>query len=229
MTRDTDRHARNGEEGRPADGVGLRELKRRATENAIETAAVGLALAEGPDAVTVERICTEAFVSRSTFFNYFPSRDAAIYGRPIELDAGPEVDAILDEWPHALPIGLALAVLERIGADHINSAVAQSRLELVRRYPEIGSRLNWEVRAVRRSIEAVVVDWLERRPERIRLGEARHDAAIIVDIAMLLGEELYATWAAKEGDDPFSLESLEGCYRTVLERLEAYTLVRQNG
>lgn len=125
--------------------LGLRERKRRATENAIETAAVGIALAEGPDVVTVERICEQAFVSRSTFFNYFPTRDSAIYGRPIELQPSERVDELLNEWAHALPIGVGLAVLEGMGVDHINADVARARLELARRYPEHMTWLDWEV------------------------------------------------------------------------------------
>lgn len=212
----------NSMRGQKVEKVGLRELKRRATENAIETAAVRLARELGPDEVTVEQICNEAFVSRSTFFNYFPSRDAAIYGRPVDLEPSDRVDELLAKWQDALPVGLALAVLEWMGAERINSDVARERSELINAHPDIGYRLNWEAQSVRQSLEAVVADWLERNPDRIRLGSAEIDAGIVVHIGTLLGEEIYATWAQGTGDNPFDVETLEAAYRVVIERLSAY-------
>lgn len=63
----------------------LRERKRRATMVAIEDAATTLVLEHGYDAVTVDHICVRADVSKRTFFNYVPTKEAAVVGggRPI--------------------------------------------------------------------------------------------------------------------------------------------------
>ena len=60
--------------------LGLRERKRIATRQLIEHTAVELVLDLGYDEVTVEKICEACNLSTRTFFNYFPTKDAAIGG-----------------------------------------------------------------------------------------------------------------------------------------------------
>ncbi|WP_328339195.1 TetR/AcrR family transcriptional regulator [Micromonospora sp. NBC_00421] len=56
----------------------LRERKKRATREALQSAALRLALERGPDNVRVEEIAQAAGVSPRTYNNYFPSREQAI-------------------------------------------------------------------------------------------------------------------------------------------------------
>ena len=66
----------------------LRERKKEATRRALYEAVLELAVAKGFDAVTVEAVADRANVSRRTFSNYFPNKEAAeIAGR---LGAGPD-------------------------------------------------------------------------------------------------------------------------------------------
>ncbi|MFF0265407.1 TetR family transcriptional regulator [Kribbella sp. NPDC004536] len=66
---------------------GLRERKKLQTRAALADAALRLALAKGPDQVTVEEIAEAADVSVRTFFNYFPHKEHAILARnPEHLD-----------------------------------------------------------------------------------------------------------------------------------------------
>lgn len=69
---------------------GLRERKKRATQDAIERAAVELALEHGYENVTVEMICDVATISQRTFFNYAGSKERAVLGAMIPL---PDDDA----------------------------------------------------------------------------------------------------------------------------------------
>lgn len=65
----------------------LRARRRRATEREIHTATLRLVVEHGLDQVTIDMISAEAGVSRRTFFNYFPSKEAALVGGPRELPA----------------------------------------------------------------------------------------------------------------------------------------------
>jgi len=60
------------------DDLGLRERKKLATRQALCDAALRLALAEGVDTLTPERIAEEVHVSPRTFRNYFSSKEEAI-------------------------------------------------------------------------------------------------------------------------------------------------------
>ena len=66
---------------------GLRERKKAATRQALHEAAVRLAIAHGPDRITVEAVADEAGVSRRTFSNYFANKEEALLLRRPAADA----------------------------------------------------------------------------------------------------------------------------------------------
>jgi len=67
--------------------MNLRERKKLAVWQAIRTAALELFDEFGYEAVTVEQIAAAANVSRGTFFNYFASKEAAVFDHnPEERD-----------------------------------------------------------------------------------------------------------------------------------------------
>lgn len=66
----------------PDDVRPLRERKKELTRRAIHDAAMALALDRGFAQVTVADICAGAGISERTFFNYFPTKIAAVLGLP---------------------------------------------------------------------------------------------------------------------------------------------------
>ncbi|WP_052465948.1 TetR family transcriptional regulator [Mobilicoccus massiliensis] len=69
----------------PGEG-GLRARKKKLTRRAIHQAALTLVSSRGLDHVTTDEIAAAADVSARTFFNYFPTKEAAVLGLPPDLD-----------------------------------------------------------------------------------------------------------------------------------------------
>lgn len=118
--------------------LGLREKKRRQTRDAIERAAITLVDERGYDGVTVEFICNRADISQGTFFNYFPTKDAAIVGIGVlDLDAE-AVHAALDATMPATFFHAVLTLfLDTVGSYDWTSDIARMRVRLVKDTPEL--------------------------------------------------------------------------------------------
>jgi AcrR family transcriptional regulator len=86
--------------------VPLRERKKLATRRSLRRTAFELATERGFSNVTVEDIADAAGVSTRTFFNYFPSKEAALFG--IEPE---HLDALRERIAHAAPGESALDAL----------------------------------------------------------------------------------------------------------------------
>ena len=61
---------------------GLRERKRAATRESLVASARAFSAERGFSHWTIEQLCEEVGVSRRTFFNYFPTKEAAFLGQP---------------------------------------------------------------------------------------------------------------------------------------------------
>jgi AcrR family transcriptional regulator len=122
-----------------AGAPGLRERKKAKTRAALRDAAVRLFREHGPASVTVDNICEAAEVSRRTFFNYFESKEEALFAWDRHL-----TDELLAEFadrPAGEPALAALrsalhSTLPSLGAD----SDWRARSRLLAEYPEL--RLN---------------------------------------------------------------------------------------
>lgn len=102
-----------------APAEGLRARKRRETRAELHAATVRLARELGFAGVTVEMISNEAGVSPRTFFNYFPSKEAALFALPGSLPP-----ALAERFAAGAGRGTD-AVLRDLGdvlADHLQEA-----------------------------------------------------------------------------------------------------------
>lgn len=118
-------------------GGGLRARKKRETRRALHLAAVDLVTERGLGGVTTDEIAAAAGVSPRTFFNYFPTKDAAVVGLgpdlpevfTDELLGRPADEPVMDSLRAALLV--ALAPLAR------DDDLRRRRRELIRRHPEL--------------------------------------------------------------------------------------------
>lgn len=186
----------------PAQHVpeGRRARKRRVTENAIETAAVDLALQLGVERVSVEAICELADVSRSTFFNYFAARDHAIVGRAVEVPQGEAAFAVLDTCPDDLARGMFRLVFAGIGHAHVNTDVARKRAVLMAQQPA-AARMTSVVRLeTGAGLIAAAEAWLRLHPERSRLGDPAREAVLARAVVTGVIEAMLLDAAEQKGD-----------------------------
>ncbi len=191
---------------------GLRELKRRAARRAMENAAVDLAYDEGVRAVTVERVCAAAMVSRSTFFNYFTSLEQAIFGAALEYDPA-LTDRILARYPDDLVVAASVIVMESVrGAD---DEMTRRRLALFTREPGTTSAVSWASHESRERLIAVIAAWLDAHPERARLTDADHatEARLTVAFAIALGDEVQRDAREVDGDVRIDPETFRAARR----------------
>jgi AcrR family transcriptional regulator len=90
--------------------TGLRDRKKQATRQALRAAALRLVADRGFAHVTVEDIAEAAEVAPRTFFNYFPSKEAAVLG--IDPDRTERLRrALLDRPASESPLAAVRAVL----------------------------------------------------------------------------------------------------------------------
>src|SRR3712207_4563900 len=72
--------------------MSLRDNKKTRTRAALRAAAFHLFRTKGFDRTTVDEIAAEAGVSRTTFFRYFPTKEAVVF------DRGREVGEVFRRW-----------------------------------------------------------------------------------------------------------------------------------
>jgi len=145
----------------------LRERKKLATRLAIRRAALELIAERGFSQVTVEDIAAAADVAPRTFFNYFPSKEAVLFG------ADPaRVEQLRARLVHDQPGHSALDVLRGALANQVRTILAE--------FAELGGDpLRWATQ-----IKAAHAD------PQFRAAQAAHSAQAEARIAAALAERL---------------------------------------
>ncbi|CAM3522967.1 TetR family transcriptional regulator [Nocardioides dubius] len=180
---------------------GLRARKKRATENAIERTAVRLALQKGHANVTVTEICDGADISRSTFFNYMPSREAAIFGRPLKMlpfeDAMEIMRASASETLLTAVFRVALA---SVGQATVNAEVAAGRTQLSMEQPETAASILSPFISLSTDLTGLLYLWLEEDHSRRMLPNVEPLREAILTVS-LVGNGLQVLLAEISGSE----------------------------
>jgi AcrR family transcriptional regulator len=204
----------------PSDGPrGLRERKKLATRRALRRAALELALAKGPAAVTVEAIAEAAGVAPRTFFNYFSAKEEALVGpgEPLAAALAAEVRSRPVEEPALWAIGEVIAGrLEGLRSRPEQLALWRAQARLVREHP--GTLLPWQLAAFAALEETLATAVAERLPVGWGGAEARALGRLAAGTAMgaarVVLDEVLDDAVGDPGD-------LGASYRRVLASLPA--------
>lgn len=169
--------------------LGLRERKKRAARSAIQAAALRLFLERGYDAVSVEQIAAAADVSRTTFFNYFPTK-ASVITEPDEQVLG-ALHHACEQRPDDEPLWLSLTQVIPWIVEASRPAL-ELQMRLKRTSPTVAALLGRGNEQVFEHLR----DWVNSRPA----------VADTADGLLQLNVALAATHTAFDGwlpDDPF--------------------------
>lgn len=187
--------------------IGLRERKRLATERSIETVAVRIAVEEGVEAVTVDRVCDEVMVSRSTFFNYFTSREQAIFGKPLVFDE-PRAREILESYGADIVIGASALVIDAVSGGASANDMTRQRMQIFINQPEMTNRISWASSASRNALAQMLDTWLTEHPDYAHLDPSQRgrEIRLTIGMAIIVGEEVLHDWKASKKGLPFDLD-----------------------
>ncbi|HEU5223862.1 MAG TPA: TetR family transcriptional regulator [Candidatus Lumbricidophila sp.] len=166
--------------------LSLRERKKQQTRQAMHEAACELMAARGLGQVTIDEICAKADVSARTFFNYFPSKGAAVLGLPqprVPDDARTRFEQHQGSLIDDLCELVAVIVASRGGATEIRGAI--------QRHPELMPAMKQWFTEVR----AQVIDLAEARAESRR---AQLAVAIVFAAATFQADHGVATPTANQ-------------------------------
>ncbi|MGH7863173.1 MAG: TetR family transcriptional regulator [Candidatus Dormibacteraceae bacterium] len=150
---------------------GLRERKKLKTREAIRREAFRLFRDQGYAATTVEQIAAAVEISPSTFFNYFPNKDAVV----LRDDYDPLLLAkYRDQPPEVSPVrALRNAMFEVFsGLSDEELAAERERQRLIMSEPELRAALLVEFADLIQQIAAPLAERVGRTPDdfRIRLA-----------------------------------------------------------
>lgn len=181
---------------------GLRERKRRATLHAIESAAIDLATERGHDRVTVDEISYVAGISPRTFFNYFPSKDAALIGEHPELPARDQVIEFVRAGAESVLLDdlgeLISRSVETSGAD---AQLNEKRRTLLKREPKLFAIRMAAMREFEEGLRTIVAERLEHDDPASALDPAwlLRRSRLITLMAFAAVRQGWATWADAGG------------------------------
>ncbi|MBW0105186.1 TetR/AcrR family transcriptional regulator [Pseudonocardia sp. KRD291] len=198
-----------GQAQRDTDGqAGLRARKKARTRQALRSAALARARAQGPDGFTLQEVCDDAEVSARTFFNYYPGKDAVLFDWDEDMVAALTA-AVRDRPAGEDPATAVLTVVEGLVAALTTNPLWHEQIELLRAYPELAPRMA--------SVEWTVEDTLVRALAE-RAGRPVDDLAArtAASVAMAALRVTVTTWLA----DPAGPDS-RTVFRRVLEHTRA--------
>ena len=182
------------------EGQGLRARKKLQTWRAIRAAALRLIEERGYEAVSVEEIAAAANVSRSTMFNYFPTKEAVV------LDPDPEEPEVWRALMRDRPAGEPLwTSLREMLLGYL--ATFSDRLVVQKRLKATSPKLAESTRDLSELFATELRAWVT---ERSGPGNELADA-LMLNTAQAVMQTTYSMWSPDDGFDRL-LEIARECF-----------------
>lgn len=178
-----------------ATSPGLRERKKRQTRLELHRAAVRLVLRNGLEHVTVEEMSAAAGYAPRTFFNHFPTKEAALI-----IEFSTKLGEVLADLPDRIePEGLVDtlvdALLRHTYEEPIEIDDLKAHHELMERHPELVPQ---QLRAFE-TAERGIVELLRQRTGG---GSSWPHVEVAASLIAALMRVAFQRWISEEGDRP---------------------------
>jgi AcrR family transcriptional regulator len=186
--------------------MGLRELKKERTREAVQRAAMRLFDAQGYAGTTVEQIAAAAEISTATFYRYYSDKEDIVFGD----DDRALVEEVIAARPPDEPVAASLgAVFQRLAAEFEADKDAMIvRMRLLHAVPGLQAR--------RSATRQKTADLLARLlAPRTHTDPDNRELRLAIAVALAAEAETLFYWARADGASP-----LEGLLADALARIE---------
>jgi len=173
--------------------IGLRERKKLKTREAIRREAFRLFREQGFAATTIEQVAAAVEISPSTFFNYFPSKEAVV----LEDDYDPAILAAFHaQPPDVSPVGALRNAFHAVfgGMSEEQLAAERERQRLIMSDADLRAALLVEFSDLIRQIAEPLAARVGRQPDDLQV---RLSAGALVGVMMAV---MVAAAEAPAGD-----------------------------
>jgi AcrR family transcriptional regulator len=178
--------------------LGLRERKRLATRRAIQLAAVRLVAENGLDRLTVDEIGRVADISPRTFFNYFPTKEAAIVG---DAPALPDEQVLVGfvEGGGSLLDGLSDLFAEAMERAAEDRELTQLRRAIIKQNPQLFAMRISSMHEFQHEIESAVLRRLRFESPDVDEAALASRANLVTHVAVGAMRHAWLHWS-NDGD-----------------------------
>lgn len=195
---------------------GLRSRKKAQSRRDIERALLELVLEQGYEKVTIGDACQRAGVSKKTFFNYFPSKDAAIRGR---LDAPVSTEELSAVLEGDSGLNYIDAIVQRVQPDLMEDQDEDPKIQELRRAvlaksPQLLFRGHKDIANMQAAISEALRIHLVSHPERRLLPDMPLAVEVLTATSAVASMmRIRLVMSIRDGEAPEVIES-----RTLLAR-----------
>ncbi len=175
--------------------MGLRELKKTRTREAVQNAAMRLFDEQGYAATTVEQIALAAEISTATFYRYYCDKEDVVFGGDDHL----LVEHVIGGRPPHEPLGDTFRELFQRLAEEFesNRDAVIVRLRLMNGVPELQAR-RWANRLSTANLLARLL------APRAGTDPDDHQLRLAITVALAAESETLRYWARIGGTEPLS-------------------------